>query len=166
VEVDNAAPLVFGDLGVGNPDLDGELLVGQPSLAGQGPAQADGEAALEFGGAGVEQDCAGVVVAVRAKWLTELDVVPGVPVWAGQPIAVRAALAAAAGVSAFMKGGSIDAPGFHAVCTPGGLFFDNRWVFFSFTINWPAPAETDPKTVEAFAAAVHQVLQIVISVLS
>jgi Alpha amylase, catalytic domain len=33
------------------------------------------------------------------------------------------------GVSAFMKGGSIDVPGFHAVCTPGGLFFDDRWVF-------------------------------------
>jgi beta-lactamase class A len=70
------------------------------------------------------------------------------------------------GVSAFIKGGSIDVPGFHAVCVPGGLFFNNRWVFFCFTINWPAPGETDPNTVVAFAAAVHQALQIVITVLS
>lgn len=70
------------------------------------------------------------------------------------------------GVSAFAKGGSIDVPGFHAVCAPGGLFFNNRWVFFCFTINWPAPGETDPKTVAAFAAAIHQALVIVIAALS
>jgi beta-lactamase class A len=70
------------------------------------------------------------------------------------------------GVSAFIKGGSIDVPGFHAVCTPGGLYFNNRWVFFCFTINWPAAAPLDPTTVKAFAAAVHQALQIVISALS
>lgn len=70
------------------------------------------------------------------------------------------------GVSAFIKGGSIDVPGFHAVSVPGGLFFNNRWVFFCFTINWPAPGETDPKTVAAFAAAVHQALVIVIAALS
>ena len=70
------------------------------------------------------------------------------------------------GVSAFMKGGSIDVPGFHAICAPGGLFFNDRWVYFCFTINWPAPAETDPKTASAFLAAVHQALQIVITALS
>jgi beta-lactamase class A len=57
------------------------------------------------------------------------------------------------GVSAFCKGGSIDVKGFHAVCAPGGMFFDNRWVFFCLTINWTAKAETDPATVAAFAAA-------------
>ena len=51
------------------------------------------------------------------------------------------------GVSAFVKGGSIDVPGFHALCVPGGMFFDNRWVYFCLTINWPAAAETDMKTV-------------------
>jgi len=70
------------------------------------------------------------------------------------------------GVSAFVKGGSIDIPGFHALCVAGGLFFNNRWVFFCFTLNWTAPAETDPATVAAWAAAVHQALQIVISALS
>jgi len=45
VEVDYAASLVFGDLGVRNPDLGGEGLAGEPGLAGEGPAQGDGEAA-------------------------------------------------------------------------------------------------------------------------
>ena len=60
------------------------------------------------------------------------------------------------GVSAFAKGGSIDVPGFHAVCVPGGMFFDDRWVFFCLTINWYAPAETDTDTVSAFLAAASQ----------
>ena len=66
VEVDDAAPLVFGDLGVGDPDLGGERLVGEPGLAGESAAQRDGEAAPQFRSAGVEQDGAGVVVAVWA----------------------------------------------------------------------------------------------------
>jgi beta-lactamase class A len=70
------------------------------------------------------------------------------------------------GVSAFVKGGSIDTPGFHAVCVPGGMFFENRWVFFSITINWDAPAETDPDTVKAFLAAGSRALQTVKDVLS
>ena len=92
VEVDDAAALVFGDLGVGDPDLRGEGLAGEPGLAGQGPAQGDGEAAPQFGGAGVEQDRAGVVVAVRAQRLAEPVVVPGVLLAAGQADAVRAGL--------------------------------------------------------------------------
>ena len=76
VEVDHAAALVFGDLGEGDPDLRGERLVGQPGLAGEGAAQGDGEAAPQFGGVGVEQDCAGVVVAVRAQRLAEPVVIP------------------------------------------------------------------------------------------
>ncbi len=62
------------------------------------------------------------------------------------------------GVSAFVKGGSIDVAGFHALCVPGGMIFDDRWVYFCLTINWPAAAETDPKTVAAFAAACSQAL--------
>ena len=37
VEMDDPAPLVFGDLGIGDPYLPGERLVGQPGLAGQRP---------------------------------------------------------------------------------------------------------------------------------
>jgi len=62
------------------------------------------------------------------------------------------------GASAFCKGGSIDVAGFHAVCALGGIFFDNRWMYFCLTINWPAKAETDPATVQAFAAAASKAM--------
>lgn len=67
-------------------------------------------------------------------------------------------LPAPLGVSAFIKGGSIDVPGFHAVSVPGGMLFGDRWVYFCLTINWDAKATTDPKTVQAFAAAGSQAL--------
>lgn len=70
------------------------------------------------------------------------------------------------GVSAFVKGGSIDVPGFHAVCAPGGMFFDNRWVYFCMTINWFAKADLDPATVSAFLAAGSKALQMVKDALS
>ena len=65
------------------------------------------------------------------------------------------------GVSAFVKGGSIDVPGFHCVCVPGGMFFSGRWVYFTFIINWRAPGESDPDTVNAFLAAVAEALTLV-----
>jgi beta-lactamase class A len=70
------------------------------------------------------------------------------------------------GVSAFVKGGSIDVPGFHAVCVPGGMFFDGRWVYFCLTINWYAAAVTDPNTVTAFLAATSGALELVKEALS
>ena len=70
------------------------------------------------------------------------------------------------GVSAFVKGGSIDVPGFHALCVPGGMLFDNRWIYFCLTINWYAAAETDPNTVSAFAAAASRALALVKEALS
>jgi beta-lactamase class A len=57
------------------------------------------------------------------------------------------------GLSAFCKGGSIDIPGFHAICVPGAMFFDNRWVYFCLAINWYAAASIDHATVNAFLAA-------------
>jgi hypothetical protein len=95
VEVDDAAALVFGDLGVGDPDLGGEGLVSEPGLAGQGAAESDGEPAPKFGSAGVEQDRPGVVVAVRAQRLAEPVVPRGVLVAAGQADAVCASELAA-----------------------------------------------------------------------
>lgn len=62
------------------------------------------------------------------------------------------------GVSAFVKGGSIDVPHFHCLSIPGGMFFSDRWVYFAATINWYAPAEQDPKTAAGFAAALAKVL--------
>jgi beta-lactamase class A len=70
------------------------------------------------------------------------------------------------GVSAFCKGGSIDVKGFHAVCAPGGIFFDNRWVYFCVAINWNSAAETDPATVAAFAAAGSRALALAKEALS
>jgi len=70
------------------------------------------------------------------------------------------------GVSAFVKGGSIDVPGFHALCVPGAMLFDDRWVYFCLTINWYAAAETDPNTVTAFAAAASRALTLVKEALS
>jgi beta-lactamase class A len=70
------------------------------------------------------------------------------------------------GVSAFVKGGSIDVPGYHALCVPGGMLFDDRWVYFCLTINWYAAAETDPNTVSAFAAACSRALAMVKEALS
>lgn len=70
------------------------------------------------------------------------------------------------GARAFLKGGNIDVPGFHAVCVAGGMFFDQRWVFFAFTINWDAAADTDPATTGAFASASGQALAKVFDALS
>jgi beta-lactamase class A len=70
------------------------------------------------------------------------------------------------GVSAFVKGGSIDVSGFHAVCAPGGMLFDDRWVYFCLTINWYAKAETDVATASAFAAAGSRALTMVKEALS
>jgi len=70
------------------------------------------------------------------------------------------------GVSAFVKGGSIDVPSFHALCVPGGMLFDERWVYFCLTINWYAASETDVNTVQAFAAAASRALLLVKEALS
>ena len=70
------------------------------------------------------------------------------------------------GGSAFCKGGSIDVPGHHAVCAPGGMLFGDRWVYFAFILNWSAAAETDPPTVAAFAKAISQAMTMVRDYLS
>lgn len=68
--------------------------------------------------------------------------------------------------SGFLKGGSIDVPGFHALSIPGGMFFSDRWVYFAFTINWYSPDTTDPQTVGRFVTAVSQALALVKDALS
>jgi beta-lactamase class A len=70
------------------------------------------------------------------------------------------------GVSAFVKGGAIDVPGFHALCVPGGMFFDGRWVYFCMTLNWFASAQSDPATVGAFVVAARNAMQLVKNALS
>ncbi|MDE1178813.1 MAG: serine hydrolase [Edaphobacter sp.] len=65
------------------------------------------------------------------------------------------------GGSCFVKGGSIDVSGFHAVCLPGGMLVGDRWVYFCITINWDAKAEQDPATVKAFVAAGAKAMELV-----
>ena len=90
MEVNDAAPLIFGDLRVGHPGLGGEHLAGEPGPPGQYPAERDGEPAPQFGGVRVEQDGTGVVVAVGAQWLAQPVIVAGVLLVAGQAHAMRA----------------------------------------------------------------------------
>ena len=111
VEMDDSAALVLGDLGVGKPRLCRERLAGEPGPTGEGPAQGDGESAPQLGGAGVEQDRAGVVVAVRAQRFAELVVVSGVLLRAGDANAMRAD----PGVPAWMAGQCL------AVAFPAGV---------------------------------------------
>src|SRR3984957_14717390 len=65
------------------------------------------------------------------------------------------------GVTSFCKGGSIDLPGFHAICAPGGMCFDDRWVYFFLAYNWHAEAETDPAGAADFVTAASRALQVV-----
>jgi beta-lactamase class A len=60
------------------------------------------------------------------------------------------------GISSFGKAGYADMPGFHARSIAGGLYFPNRWVYFSFVINWDSEEGSDPSTVEAFYSAIRQ----------
>jgi len=70
------------------------------------------------------------------------------------------------GASAFSKGGNIDVEGFHALCAPGAMMFDDRWVYFCLTINWNAAEKRDPKTAQAFASAGSRALAMVKDALS
>lgn len=65
------------------------------------------------------------------------------------------------GVSAYAKSGNADTVGFHARSIAGGMFFENRWVYFAFIINWDAAMPTDPDTVNQFFNAIHQSLSLV-----
>src|SRR5262249_30196092 len=113
----DAAPLVFGDLGVGDPDLAGQRCVGEPGLAGESAAQGDGEPTPQFRGAGIDQDGAGVVVAVRAQRLPELRVITGVTPAARHETAVWADPATSTGAAAQES----------AVFLPAGVDRAERW---------------------------------------
>ena len=46
------------------------------------------------------------------------------------------------------------------------MFFNNRWVYFAFIINWDAEAATDPATYTAFLSATSEALTRVFNALS
>jgi beta-lactamase class A len=70
------------------------------------------------------------------------------------------------GVSAYAKSGNVDTARFHARTLAGGMFFDDRWVYFAFLLNWYAPEGDDPQTVRKFFAAIHEALTRVTEALS
>jgi beta-lactamase class A len=70
------------------------------------------------------------------------------------------------GVSAYAKSGNADTPNFHVRSIAGGMFFEDRWVYFAFLINWDAPAPDDPDTVSQFFRAINQSLTLVRDTLS
>jgi hypothetical protein len=79
VEVDQAAALVFGDLGVGQPGVVGELPHGEAGGVGEQAAQADGEPVPELAGVGLPEDRALVVVGLGVDRGAETGVVGVVP---------------------------------------------------------------------------------------
>lgn len=64
-------------------------------------------------------------------------------------------------MSAYAKSGNADTAGFHMRSFAGGTFFENRWVYFAFIINWDAATPADPGTVNQFFNAIHQSLELV-----
>jgi beta-lactamase class A len=62
------------------------------------------------------------------------------------------------GINPFIKGGSIDFDGEHALCLAGGVFIPPaRWVYFGLTLNWTdAEAGTVKEVGPQFGAVVTQ----------
>lgn len=60
------------------------------------------------------------------------------------------------GFSALGKAGYADVPGSHARSIAGGVYFPNRWVYFSMVLNWDAAAGEDPTTERAFYGAIRK----------
>jgi len=67
------------------------------------------------------------------------------------------------GVSAYMKSGNADMPGFHARSVAGGLFTGDQWIYFAFIINWYAQSGDDAETVERFFEAINESLSLIVS---
>jgi len=88
--VDQAAGLVFGDAGEGEPDHAGELADGQAGEPGQLALDRDRRPPPELADQGVPQDGARVVETVRAQRLAQQRVVGSVPVPTAEADAVRA----------------------------------------------------------------------------
>src|SRR6185312_13761038 len=60
------------------------------------------------------------------------------------------------GMSVFGKAGYADGPGTHTRSIAGGVYFPDRWVYFSMILNWDAAEGEDSKTVEKFYGAIRR----------
>ena len=116
MEVDQAPALELGHLGIGEPDP-GAVVAGELV---QAAAQGDGSAPPQFGRVSVPDDCAVVVVAVRAQRLAQAGVGLVVAVGAGQGPAVRAEGPLAAGAAALDLPVWADDPGVNGAEGGGG----------------------------------------------
>jgi len=65
------------------------------------------------------------------------------------------------GINAFGKAGYVDAPGQHARCIAGGMYFPDRWVYFAMILNWDTAEVDDPGTINAYFRAVRMAIQAV-----
>jgi beta-lactamase class A len=62
------------------------------------------------------------------------------------------------GASAFLKGGSIDAPPDYVLSIAGGMWVNNRWVYFSLINNWQAAnATAAAPTIQKYIATAKQI---------
>jgi beta-lactamase class A len=60
------------------------------------------------------------------------------------------------GASVFGKAGYADISGAHARSIAGGVYFPDRWVYFSMILNWDAEQGNDTETVKAFFGAIRK----------
>jgi hypothetical protein len=95
VELDDAAALVLGDLGVLDGGQVAHAAAGDAERFGDQPAQGDGEPAPQVGRPPLPHGLGRVVVAIRAQRLTQLGVVIAVPHQAARRPTVQAAAGAA-----------------------------------------------------------------------
>lgn len=65
------------------------------------------------------------------------------------------------GINAFGKAGYFDAPGNHARCIAGGMYFPDRWVYFATILNWDEAEVDDPETVKAYFRATRGAIELV-----
>ncbi|MBW4553284.1 MAG: class A beta-lactamase-related serine hydrolase [Aphanocapsa sp. GSE-SYN-MK-11-07L] len=62
------------------------------------------------------------------------------------------------GTSAFLKGGSIDAAPDYVMSVAGGVWVNNRWVYFSLVNNWQAANSTAAApTIQRYIATARQI---------
>jgi hypothetical protein len=81
---------------------------------------------------------------------------------ATEPLADAIALAMPLGVSAFLKGGSLDFGGTGVLSVAGGMYLPDRWVYYSLIINWTdAEAGSSAEVQDAYAAAAHTIFTLV-----
>lgn len=62
------------------------------------------------------------------------------------------------GVSAYAKSGNADFPGFHVRAIGGAIYAVNRWIYFSFIINWYNEAGEDQQTVDQYFSVINYAL--------